>query len=163
MLVVPVQVISSVTGNQECVNDIAASEVLAYLLMTLQTLPQGHELVIATLYPLSSNTRILKEALVKGRLVDVYCEFQVKVLETSESIWRSVAGALIYLLDLYCNSSNPNIRTRTAELFAKVTADKLVGPRVHIILNKFLPAIFMDAMRDSAEASVNMFEGEGHC
>ena len=61
------QVISSVTGNQECVNDIAASEVLAYLLMTLQTLPKGHDLVLATLYPLSSNTRILKEALVKGK------------------------------------------------------------------------------------------------
>ena len=68
-------------------------------------------------------------------------------------------GALIYLLDLYCNSSNPTTRTRTAELFAKVLADKLVGPRVHIILNKLLPAIFMDAMRDSSEASVHMFEG----
>ena len=38
-------------------------------------------------------------------------------------------------------------------------ADKLVGPKVRIILTKFLPGIFMDAMRDSAEASVHMFEG----
>ena len=60
------EVISSVTGNQECVNDIAASEVLAYLLMALHTLPGGRELVIDTLYPLSSNTRLLKEALAKG-------------------------------------------------------------------------------------------------
>ena len=33
------EVISTVTGNQECVNDIAASEVLAYLLLVIQTLP----------------------------------------------------------------------------------------------------------------------------
>ena len=32
-----------------------------------------------------------------------------------------------------------------------------------IVLSKFLPAIFMDAMRDSAEASVHMFEGELFC
>ena len=60
---------------------------------------------------------------------------------------------------MYCSDTNPNIRTQTAELFAKILSDKLVGPKVRIILNKFLPSIFMDAMRDSAEASVHMFEG----
>jgi DnaJ family protein C protein 13 len=30
---------------------------------------------------------------------------------------------------------------------------------VRIVLSKFLPPIFMDAMRDSPEASVHMFEG----
>ena len=39
-------------------------------------------------------------------------------------------------------------------------ADKLVGPKVKIVLSKFLPAIFMDAMRDSPDASVHMFEGK---
>ena len=39
-------------------------------------------------------------------------------------------------------------------------SDKLIGPKVKIVLAKFLPAIFMDAMRDNAEASVHMFEGE---
>lgn len=34
-----VQVVNSVTTNQECVNDISASEVLAYLLMALPMLP----------------------------------------------------------------------------------------------------------------------------
>ena len=69
------------------------------------------------------------------------------------------SGALVYLLDLYCNATNPAVREQTAELFAKVLSDKLVGPKVRIILSKFLPPIFMDAMRDSAEASVHMFEG----
>ena len=68
-------------------------------------------------------------------------------------------GAIVYLLDLFCNATNPTTREKTAELFAKMLSDKLVGPKVRIILSKFLPGIFMDAMRDSPEASVHMFEG----
>lgn len=40
LVVACVQVISCVTANQECINDIAASEVMPYLLMLLQMLPQ---------------------------------------------------------------------------------------------------------------------------
>ena len=69
-------------------------------------------------------------------------------------------GALIYLLDLFCNSQNPSVREQTAALFAKMITDKLVGPKVRIVLSKFLPLIFMDAMRDSPEASVHMFESK---
>ena len=72
-------------------------------------------------------------------------------------------GALIYLLNLFCNSQNPTVREETAALFAKMITDKLVGPRVRIVLSKFLPIIFMDAMRDSAEASVHMFESKSSC
>ncbi|KAK6166630.1 hypothetical protein SNE40_023278 [Patella caerulea] len=127
------EVVNCVTGNQECVNDIAAAEVLSYLLLTLQSLPQCRLLALESLFALMSNTKIVKEAMVKG--------------------------ALIYLLDLFCNATHPQIREKTAELFAKMLSDKLVGPKVRIILNKFLPSIFMDAMRDSPEASVHMFEG----
>lgn len=52
------------------------------------------------------------------------------------------------------------VRERSAELFSKMMSDKLIGPKVKIVLSKFLPAIFMDAMRDNASASVHMFEGE---
>ena len=69
-------------------------------------------------------------------------------------------GALIYLLNLFCNSQNPSVREETAALFAKMITDKLVGPKVRIVLAKFLPLVFMDAMRDSAEASVHMFESK---
>ena len=65
----------------------------------------------------------------------------------------------MYMLDLFCNATNPGIREQTAEMFAKMLSDKLVGPKIRILLTKFLPPIFMDAMRDSAEASVHMFEG----
>lgn len=70
------------------------------------------------------------------------------------------SGGLIYLLDLYANGTNPVVRERSAELFSKMMSDKLIGPKVKIVLSKFLPAIFMDAMRDNASASVHMFEGE---
>lgn len=127
------EVISSVTANQECVNDIAASEILSYLLLAIQGLPQCHLLILESLFALMSNTKIVKEALAKG--------------------------ALVYLLDLFCNGTNSTVREKTSELFAKMLSDKLVGPKVRIILAKFLPNIFMDAMRDSPEASVHMFEG----
>ena len=52
------------------------------------------------------------------------------------------------------------MREKSAELFAKMLNDKLVGPRCRIVLSKFLPVIFMDAMRDSPEASVHMFESK---
>ena len=69
-------------------------------------------------------------------------------------------GGLIYLLDLFCNSTNPSVREKTAELLAKMQSDKLVGPRIRILCCKFLPPAFMDAMRDSPEACVVMFESK---
>lgn len=126
------EVISTVTGNGKCIASIADADVLAYLLLTLHTLPSCRLLVLDTLYALMSNTKVVKEAMVRG--------------------------ALIYLLDLFCNSTNFPVRSRTAELFSKMMADKLVGPKVRITLSKFLPLIFMEAMRDSPEASVQMFE-----
>ena len=93
----------------------------------------GQLLTLESLFSLMSNTKIVKEALTKG--------------------------SPIYLLDLFANATNPNVREKTAELMAKMLSDKLVGPKVRIILSKFLPSIFMDAMRDSPEASVHMFEG----
>ena len=69
-------------------------------------------------------------------------------------------GALIYMLNLFCNSTSPTVREQTASLLGKMIGDKLVGPKVRIILTKFLPLIFMDAMKDNPEASITMFESE---
>lgn len=33
---------------------------------------------------------------------------------------------------MFCNSTHPQVRAQTAELFAKMTADKLIGPKVSI-------------------------------
>lgn len=125
-------VISVVTRNNECINDIAAAEVLGHLLLLLYSIQDSQLQILDTLYALTSSTKIVKEALNKG--------------------------AVIYLLDLFCNSTNPQIRERCAELLARMCADKLVGPKVKLVLSAFLPAIFSDAMRESPEAAVNMFE-----
>ncbi|KAJ9591559.1 hypothetical protein L9F63_001913 [Diploptera punctata] len=69
-------------------------------------------------------------------------------------------GAVLYLLDLFCNSSVPAVREKTAELLARMGADKLVGPKVRLTLGRFLPAVFADAMRDSPQTCVHMFEGK---
>ncbi|XP_075443221.1 dnaJ homolog subfamily C member 13 isoform X3 [Ascaphus truei] len=127
------EVVNIVTSNQDCVNNIAESLVLSSLLSLLHSLPSSRQLVLATLYALTSSTKIIKEAMAKG--------------------------ALIYLLDMFCNSTHPQVRSQTAELFAKMTTDKLIGPKVRITLTKFLPGVFMDAMRDNPEAAVHIFEG----
>lgn len=127
-----ISVISVVTRNNECINDIAASDVLGYLLLVLYTIQDSQTQILDTLYALMSTTKIVKEALSKG--------------------------AIIYLLDLFCNSTNSQIRLACAELLARMSADKLVGPKVRLCLATFLPPIFADAMRDSPETSVTMFE-----
>uniref|UniRef100_A0A8C1MFW6 DnaJ heat shock protein family (Hsp40) member C13 n=1 Tax=Cyprinus carpio TaxID=7962 RepID=A0A8C1MFW6_CYPCA len=127
------EVVNTVTVNQGCVVNIAESLVLPNLLVLLHSLPSSRQLVLETLYALTSNTKIITEAMNRG--------------------------ALIYLLDLFCNSTHPQVRTQTAELFSKMTSDKLVGPKVRLTLMRFLPAVFMDAMRDNPEAAVHIFEG----
>ncbi|ESO09053.1 hypothetical protein HELRODRAFT_156562 [Helobdella robusta] len=127
------EVISLVTANQDCVNDISASQVMSYLLLVIMSLPQHNCLTLQVMHPLTSNTRLLKEIINKG--------------------------GLIYLLHLFCNSTSSQVREQAADLMSRMMADKLVGPRVRIILLKFLPNIFMDAMRESAETSVALFEG----
>ncbi|KAH6928943.1 hypothetical protein HPB50_021773 [Hyalomma asiaticum] len=68
---VTVQVIQALTGSQECVSDIANSEVLVYLLLVLVTFKQAEQrlVVLDTLLPLVSNSRLVKEAIAKERLV----------------------------------------------------------------------------------------------
>ncbi|XP_026104621.1 dnaJ homolog subfamily C member 13-like isoform X4 [Carassius auratus] len=127
------EVVNTVTVNQDCVVNIAESLVLPSLLVLLHSLPSCRQLVLETLYALTSNTKIITEAMTRG--------------------------ALIYLLDLFCNSTHPQVRTQTADLFSKMTSDKLVGPKVRLTLMRFLPGVFMDAMRDNPEAAVHIFEG----
>lgn len=59
-------VTSSVTRNHECVNDIAACEILGHLLLILYTLPEQQLQTLDILCALMSTTKIVKEALSKG-------------------------------------------------------------------------------------------------
>ena len=112
------------------------------------------------LQALTSNTQIVKEAIQKGRHSTPGRGTSGLRGGTSVTVCLPLSGSLIYLLNLFCNSTVPSVREETAALFGKMITDKLVGPRVRIILSKFLPNIFMDAMKDSPETSLHMFDSE---
>jgi DnaJ family protein C protein 13 len=126
------RVIQAVSVSKDCVNGIADAGALGNLLMLCHSLPSHHETIVETLLALATNPKIVAEAILKG--------------------------GVIYLLDLFCTSQNPAVRIGAASIFSKMCADKLHGPRVVIIISKFLPPIFHDAMRENAEASVHMYE-----
>lgn len=128
------EIVSLVSRNKECVNEIAACETLGQFLIALkdEELKPMQMRVLETLSGLLNVQRMVKEAQSKG--------------------------AVIYLLDLFCNSRNPQIRECCAELLGKMTADKLSGPKVRISVCKFLPGVFLDAMIESPPIAVQMFE-----
>ena len=127
------EMLIGVTANKNCVNDIANAEVLTNLLLVLHSLTSGQQLALDCLYSLSSNNKIVKDM--------VY------------------TGGLLYLLNIFANGQLPAIRQRCAELIAKLLSDKLTGPKIRLILHRFLPPLFMDAMKDNPEAAVITFEG----
>lgn len=100
------EIVSLVSRNKDCVNEIAACEILGKFLIALKDddLKPMQMKVLETLSGLLNLQRMVKEAQNKG--------------------------AIIYLLELFCNSRNPQIRVFCAELLGKMTADKLTGPKV---------------------------------
>lgn len=151
-------VIKNITSNSQCVVDIANSDVLVYLWMILYasrsvvTIPsiesdtssptKHHEssdeqptrtmVILETLLPLMANTKLVKETIAKGGLLN--------------------------LVDLFCNCTDSKIRQRSAELLARVTADKLSGFQATLILNRILPMIIVDAMKNSSKDAVNLYD-----
>ena len=127
------EMLISVTTNKSCVNDIANADVLLSLLLVLHSFSAGQHLALDCLYALSSNNKIVKD-----------------MIHT---------GGLLYLLNIFANGLMPQTRKKSAELISKLLADKLTGPRIRLILQRFLPPLFMDAMKENAEAAVITYEG----
>ncbi len=61
-------------------------------------------------------------------------------------------------MNVFCNETDVNLRVKSAELLTRMTADRLVGGKVRIQLNKFLPPLFVDAMRDAPATAVQLLE-----
>lgn len=129
------QTVLAASGSRECVEDIAASGVLGHLLALIATKNPLNG-ALAALAALLANTSIVKEALAKG--------------------------GVIYLLNLFCNNKLPEIRETAVEILARMMADKLHGPKVRLVLSRYLPPVFGDAMRESggagAASTVLMFD-----
>lgn len=88
--------------------------------------------ILEILLPLIANAKIVKETLAKG--------------------------GLVYLVDLFCNCTDLDVRLRSADLMARITADKLSGFQASLVLNRFLPMIIVDAMKNSTKDALNLFD-----
>lgn len=128
------EIVSLVSRNKECVSEIGACDLLGSFLVAMRDseLRSEQQGVLDTLSGLMNVQRLIKEAQQKG--------------------------AVIYLLDLFCNGRIPQIRESAAECLGKLTADKLSGPKIRISVCRFLPLVFLDAMIDNPPISVQMFE-----
>ncbi|XP_029728722.2 dnaJ homolog subfamily C member 13 isoform X2 [Aedes albopictus] len=128
------EIVCLVSRNKECVTEISACEIFGLYLIALKDkdLRDMQLKVLETLSGLLNVPKMIKEGHSKG--------------------------AVIYLLDLFCNSNNPQIRECCAELLSKMNADKLSGPKIRITVCKYLPSVFLDAMIDSPSVAVQMFE-----
>lgn len=61
------RVLSNVTGSSECVDDIAASRVLTYLIQVIYSLETKQELSLSVFRSLMGDTRLVKECLTTGK------------------------------------------------------------------------------------------------
>ena len=133
-----VHVINRVSNTKDCVNDISQAEMLHCLLsashVSSPATAEGLQLLLETLSALMANSKIVKEAIAKG--------------------------GLVYMLEVFISNPSAEIRTLTAELLSRMLADKLHGPRVRILLGKFLPAVFADAIRDAPESAIHLFDND---
>ena len=62
-------------------------------------------------------------------------------------IYFYLSGGVITLVYLFCNAQDQTVREKSADVLCKMSGDKLMGPKVRIALSKFLPEVFLDAMK----------------
>ncbi|KAA3681187.1 DnaJ subfamily C member 13, partial [Paragonimus westermani] len=129
-----IEVIQAVSTNNECLSDIAASQLLASMVLLFPSLPQCHQLLVETFDRLVMLTTLLKEF--------VYC------------------GGLIYLLEIISRSPARRVREAVVCLLSRCLADKQVGRRIQALLSQFLPPIFAETLRDTPEAFINLFDSD---
>ncbi|PAV78254.1 hypothetical protein WR25_17655 isoform D [Diploscapter pachys] len=127
------KVLSLAAANRECVSDLSNVHVCTMLFTLMHEKKNVASLVLSTLIALSSNGQIVKEML----------EY----------------GGLMYILSILCTSlGDQGERLQSAELLAKLQADKLTGPRWTRFIIKFLPPIFADDLRNSPSHAITMFD-----
>ena len=123
--------------------------------------PTSRPVILDILYSVFSNTKLVKEAFDKVLLCDFLSSLSKPLKNVSNFtnclIFFFSQGAVIYILDVFCNSEVPANREKSAEVLSKMVTDKLVGPKVRICVTRFLPSIFLDAMKQSPEAAVRYY------
>ncbi|KAL1130026.1 hypothetical protein AAG570_012969 [Ranatra chinensis] len=123
-------ILTLVTKNQECINDISASGVFVHLLLVMHNLPSSWSLTLTVLHALSTSSSIVKEFYQKG--------------------------GIFYLLNIILNSNSYDLKVKATEAFGKIIDDKISGPKVRLALNHILPSAICDAMRDNSSSAVKL-------
>ncbi|WKX89857.1 hypothetical protein Q1695_009030 [Nippostrongylus brasiliensis] len=127
------KLLSLAAANRECVQDLSNLRACSSLFVLMKERKEACSVILSTLIALSSNGQIVKEML----------EY----------------GGLLYILSvLCCSDSDPGERLLAAELLTKLQSDKLTGPRWTRFITRFLPPIFADALRDSPNTAITMFD-----
>ncbi|XGW25046.1 hypothetical protein V3C99_006459 [Haemonchus contortus] len=127
------KLLSLAVANRECVQDLSNLHVCSSLFILMRDRREARVLILNTLIALSSNGQIVKE------MLDY--------------------GGLLFILSVLCSSeSDPGERLLAAELLTKLQSDKLTGPRWTRFITKYLPPIFADALRDSPNTAITMFD-----
>ena len=126
-------VIEIATKNQDCIMDVANCSQLGNFLFLFYNIPKALPLMLTIFSNLVTNSKLLKEALIKG--------------------------GVLYLLNLFCNldMTGNEIREQCAEILTKMQSDALIGPKIRLLFNQFLPLAFLDAMRESPSLCIRMF------
>ncbi|KAH9382351.1 hypothetical protein HPB48_012885 [Haemaphysalis longicornis] len=112
--------------------------------------------VLDTLLPLASNSRLVREANEAGMRSSAD---RCTLLVGGGCRRLRPEGAVVYLLDQWCNGSEQTLRERAGELLAKMAADKLHGPAVRATVGRFLPTVFLDTMRQGPKEALHLFQG----
>lgn len=145
-------VIRNITSNAQCVVDIANSDVLVYLWMILYT----SRFSSSTKNPIVVNNNLDDQITTRSMVI---LETLLPLIANSKLVKETIAkGGLVYLVDLFCNCTDPDIRLKSADLMARITADKLSGFQAALILNRFLPMIIVDAMKNSTKDALNLYD-----
>jgi len=160
--IMALHVIKNITNNAQCVDDISNSDVLVYLWIILYASQASSELASADESGKSRQTQIVSVSLDNNEPISksiLILDILLPLVGNSKLVKETVAkGGLVFLVDLFCNSLDADVRLKSAELLSRITADKLSGFQATLILNRFLPLIIVDAMKNSAKDAINLFD-----
>lgn len=127
-------IILTVTKNNECVTDIANSGVVIYVLLCLYSTPSDQMIILDILITLSTSSTVVKDILNKG--------------------------GHLFAVDLLCNGDNESIRDKAAILLSRLMTEKLSGPRLRLALGQILPLAIVDTMRDLPSSTVQLLDND---
>lgn len=128
-------IILTVTKNNECVTDIANSGVVINVLLCLYSTPSDQMIILDILITLSTSSTIVKDILNKG--------------------------GHLFAVDLLCNGDNESgLRDKSAMLLSRLMTEKLSGPRLRLALGQILPLAIVDTMRDLPSSTVRLLDND---